>query len=79
MEALKNCPFCGKLVYLEKLPLWREQGGSTHGYYGCYEYVIQCNNPECRCKVALPENDTIYNTDDEAINNAVTAWNRRAK
>ena len=78
-KRLKPCPFCGQPVYIQKNPLWTESYGSTRGYYNCYEYVIQCNNPDCRCTVSLPRNDTIYNSDEEAINNAVAAWNRRAE
>lgn len=77
-EALKPCPFCGNAVYLEKKPLWRDCNGSTHGYFGCYEYVIECNNPECRCNVALKGNNTVYAKDEEAKQNAIEAWNRRA-
>lgn len=77
-EELKPCPFCGQYVYIEKVPLWHTYDRTTRGYYGCYEYVIKCNNSNCQCTVALPRNDTIYNSDEEAINNAITAWNRRA-
>ena len=78
-ETLKPCPFCGQVVYLEKRPLWRDYGGSTHGYFRCYEYVIECDNPECRCHVVLKGNDTIYHSDEEAKQNAIKAWNRRAE
>ena len=75
---LKPCPFCGKDVYLEKRPLWREYGGSTHGYSGCYEFVIKCPNPECGCSVNLGANNTIYCSEEEARKNAIRQWNRRA-
>ena len=77
-KQLKPCPFCGSDVYLEKKPLWSELGGTKRGYYGCYEYVIECNNEDCGCHVKLPGNDTVYTTDEEAKENAIKAWNRRA-
>lgn len=45
---LKPCPFCGNEVHLKAKPLWRPGG---HGYYGCYEYIIQCDNIECGCRL----------------------------
>lgn len=72
---IKPCPFCGTIPFLEKKPLWRTHGGSTHGYYGSYEYDIHCD--ECGCRVPLCGNDTIYRTDKEAQQNALNAWNRR--
>lgn len=75
---IKPCPFCGETPYLERKPLWSTySNGSTHGYYGCHEYVIQCRNPECGCSVKLGRNDTVYNKDEEARQNAIKAWNRR--
>lgn len=76
---IKPCPFCGDIPYLERKPLWTTyRDGTTHGYYGCYEYVIQCRDPKCRCSVTLGLNDTIYRTDEIAKQNAIAAWNRRA-
>lgn len=77
--SIKPCPFCGEIPYLERKPLWETyRSGTTHGYYGCYEYEIKCNNLECGCSVKLGRNDTIYNKDEEAKQNAINAWNRRA-
>lgn len=45
---LKPCPFCGSEVHLKAVPLWRPGG---HGYYGCYEYIVQCDNIECGCRL----------------------------
>jgi hypothetical protein len=76
--ALKPCPFCREIPYLERKPLWRTYGdGTTHGYFNCYEYEIKCHNPECGCTVKLGRNDTVYNSDEEARRNAIEAWNRR--
>lgn len=73
-QHILNCPFCGSEVELERIPLWN----GSHGYIGCYEYVIECKNSECRCKVNLGKNDTIYRSDDVAKQNAINSWNRRA-
>lgn len=76
MMELKPCPFCGSEVHLKAKPLWISGG---NGYYGCYEYIIQCDNIECGCRLAnLGKNNTIYSTTEEAVKNAVKAWNRRA-
>ena len=68
---IKNCPFCGSEVELKRLPLWN----GSHGYHGCYEYVISCDN--CGCNKDLGNNNTIYNTDEEAKKNAIENWNMR--
>ena len=76
---IRACPFCGETPYLERKPLWTKYAnGTTHGYYGCYEYDIHCHNPECGCTVNLGNNTTIYNTDEEARKSAIENWNRRA-
>jgi hypothetical protein len=75
---IKPCPFCGDIPYLERNPLWTNYNrGVTHGYYGYYEYVIRCRDPKCGCSIKLIGNDTIYNTDEAAKQNAINAWNRR--
>ena len=71
-HTIKPCPFCGNDVYLQERPLWSEGG---HGYYGCYEYKIECE--ECGCKIWCDHNNTIYNTDEIAKDNMIKAWNRR--
>ena len=75
MTELKPCPFCGRKVRMRKYPLWHD----SHGYYGCYEYVIECENPQCGCHIKLSQNDTIYRNKEEAKRNAIKAWNRRAE
>ena len=70
---LKPCPFCGNRVSINKLPLWNETGG----YKGCYEYDISCKN--CRCSIFLGSNNTIYNSDEGAIKEAVDHWNKRSE
>ena len=78
MSELKPCPFCGELPHIEKRPLWQTyRDGHTRGYYGCYEYDIHCE--KCGCRVNLGGNDTVYRSHDEAKENAIEAWNRRAE
>lgn len=69
MENLKPCPFCGEQPVLQKVPI--------RGYSGCFHYIVECENPECRCNIKLSKNDTIYNSDKDARQNAINAWNRR--
>lgn len=75
MAELKPCPFCGEVPYIEKSPMWRTHGGTTHGYYGCFEYDIHCH--KCGCNVPLGECYTIRISDEVARKNAIEAWNRR--
>lgn len=78
MAELKPCPFCGEIPYIERKPLWTTySNGTTHGYYGCFEYDIHCH--KCGCKIPLGKNDTIYNSDNDAKQNAIKAWNTRYK
>lgn len=65
---LKCCPFCGSAVELKKEPI--------RGYGGCYSYSIRCDN--CGCKLDYKRNDTVYRSDEEAIDNVVPVWNKRA-
>ena len=76
MAELLPCPFCGEIPYIERKPLWKEYGGSAHGYYGCFEYDIRCH--KCGCNIPLGGNDTVYRKDEEARQNAIKAWNTRA-
>lgn len=74
---LKPCPFCGNDVYIEKVPLWNtDSRGSTHGYFGCYQFDIKCE--KCGCTINLGQNDTVYRSEKEAKENAINAWNKRA-
>jgi hypothetical protein len=68
---LKLCPFCGTKVRMLKEPLWR----GTHGYHGCFEFSIKC--PECGCTLDYINNDSIHQSEEEAIANVAKAWNRR--
>lgn len=72
MNELKPCPFCGSEVEVEKIPLWY---GNGHGYSGCYEFKIKCEN--CGCIVDQPKNDSIYRSEETARENAIEVWNRR--
>lgn len=77
MAELKPCPFCGKPVYMEKVPLWKTYGSCAHGYFGYYEFVVKCRDPECGCTINLIGNDTVYHSEQEAFENAARSWNRR--
>ena len=71
-NILKPCPFCGSEVNLDKSPLWN----GSHGYHGCYEFLIRCK--KCGCNITLPKNDTVYRSEETAMKNAINAWNKRA-
>jgi hypothetical protein len=70
-NLLKPCPFCGFPVHIEKVPM--------RHYSGSFTFDIKCRNPGCRCEVRLPENDTVYRSEELARENAIRAWNKRAK
>ena len=72
MDRIKPCPFCGEEVYLEQKPLWN----GSHGYVGDYEFVIECHN--CGCTINYSKNNTVYNSEYEARDNVIKAWNRRS-
>lgn len=75
MDAIKSCPFCGSNVYLDKKPMWQSHGGATRGYVGSYEYSIECKS--CGCSIRGGSCDTIYHTDEEAIQYVIDNWNTR--
>ncbi len=66
-SELKSCPFCGTKVEMRKVPI--------DGYSGCFEFKVRC--PKCGCTVDYLKNNTVYHTEEEAINNVITAWNER--
>jgi hypothetical protein len=73
MYKLKKCPFCGSKVKIKKYPLWY----GSHGYPGCYQYEIRCN--QCGCTLDKSNNNTIYRSDEVARDNVIKAWNTRYK
>ena len=75
MDKIKSCPFCGSNVYLDKKPMWQSHGGVTRGYVGSYEYSIECKF--CGCSIRNSKCDTIYHSDEEAINYVIYNWNKR--
>jgi hypothetical protein len=75
MNEIKSCPFCGRNVYLDKKPLWQSHGGVTRGYFGSYEYSIECKS--CGCSIRGGRCDTIYHSDEEAIQYVIDSWNTR--
>lgn len=68
---LKPCPFCGTKAKMMRKPLWE----GSHGYQGCYSFKVTCE--KCGCTLNYVYADTIYRTEDEAINNVINAWNER--
>ena len=42
-----------------------------------YLNKVPCENPDCRCKVYLGKNDTVYRDEKTARENAIKQWNRR--
>lgn len=70
MNKVKLCPFCGTEVELSKIPLWQ----GNHGYYNCFEFKIVCS--KCGCNVTYNKNDTVYRSEEEAIQNVIKARNR---
>ena len=75
MDKIKSCPFCGSNVYLDKKPMWQSHGRVTRGYVGSYEYFIECKY--CGCSIRNSKCDTIYHSDEEAINYVISNWNKR--
>lgn len=69
---IKPCPFCGQKVTLLVDPLWYKMGFT---YYDKYQYSIRCS---CGCSLRYIKNDTIHYSKEEAINNVISQWNRRA-
>ena len=68
---LKPCPFCGTEVEMMRIPLW----DGSHGYKDCYDFKVTCK--KCGCTLNYEKTNTIYRTEEEAINNAANAWNER--
>lgn len=75
---IKTCPFCGSAVYVEKKPLWEEYGGTIRGYYGDYEFVIECKSLKCNIRPRINKFHTIYEKDEQKlIQQTIDAWNER--
>ena len=70
---LKPCPFCGTKVEMTKIPLWND----SHGYRDCYEFKIRCKN--FGCTLNYSQNNTIYWSEEKAMENVVSVWNKRNK
>lgn len=67
-ENIKDCPFCGCSVSVERVPLQH--------YKGCVIFKIKCLN--CGCERVLMKNDSVYRTEEEARANAIAQWNERS-
>lgn len=70
-NQIKPCGFCNCSGMIIQNPLWH----GSHGYHGCYEVYIECSN----CHIVRPNGkfNTVYNTFDEAVNEAINCWNDR--
>ena len=64
MEKLKPCPFCGSKNVVSS---------NEHSYDAIYNYYVECK--ECGAKGGL----AIYSCDKCGPEEAIRAWNRRAK
>ena len=69
-EAIKPCPICGNIPYIEKISMDR---GNGHGYPGEYNYRIKCDV----CDYPKAQYcDTVYsNSHEEAKAGAIKDWN----
>lgn len=70
-----KCPICGNAPLISKEPLWRDCGGSIHGYYKNYNFVIRCSEDECPMSKMEFKSDDIYRSEDEAKENIRKLWN----
>ena len=65
-KPIKPCKCCGRIpvVVLEEI----------RGYEPCCQVTLP-HNPDCWVVPRLTHCDTIYRTDAEAIDNAISQWN----
>ena len=70
---IEHCPWCGSSGSIVKNPLWN----GSHGYHGCYEIFVQCVNQKCRAIAPNGKTDTVYSTEQEAVDIAISRWNTR--
>lgn len=70
---IDRCPWCGSSGSIVKNPLWN----GSHGYHGCYEIFVQCVNQTCRAIAPNGKTDTVYRTENDAVNIAIDRWNTR--
>ena len=78
-ELPQECPWCHKVPDIVKKPLWSEiAGDGYHGYYGNFEYFIECVNPECKIQPRSKAYNDIYNFDaSKCIKSCINDWNTR--
>jgi len=72
-KELKECPFCHKPAILFREEMWNE----SHGYYGRYNYYVECSNNECGVKPKTREVHDVYTDFRDAIQEAIKRWNER--
>lgn len=66
---LKTCPFCGSKAELLT--------HTVRGYEPCIEYIVRCTKG-C-CTKGFTGNNTVYHTEQEAMQTAIDTWNRRSE
>ena len=68
------CPFCNNIPIVVKDPLFH----GSHGYSGCYEYYVKCENPKCRINPKTKSYNTVYGkSEEECIDKSIKDWNIR--
>ena len=68
-DAIKPCPICGTIPFIEKSSMDR---GNGHGYPGEYRYHINCKV----CDYPKSQSgDTVSNSHEEARAVAIKKWN----
>ena len=68
MAKLLNCPFCGGKAKIRKHQI--------ESYEGKFFYQVRCT--KCQTVRANSLFDTIYSSEEEAIEKAIKCWNTRA-
>lgn len=75
-KDLRVCPFCKQPVKLYREQLWTDGG---HGYFGCYDYVVECCNLNCHVQPRTKAIEDIYRKPEEAIDIAIERWNDQSE
>lgn len=73
-ERIRDCPFCRSQARLERDPLFSENG---RGYPGAYDFYVRCTNKYCGVTLPHGKYDSIYCSEDDAIEKAIKRWNAR--
>ena len=74
---IKKCPWCKSKAKFHIDPLWSEP--YHRGYYGNFEYYVQCSSKICGAIAPHGKIDDIYRSPEEATELAIKIWNTRGK